>query len=356
MTPLYTKLFQKSLDEGYVPKQWRTADISPIFKKGERYEPANYRPVSLTSVTSKLLEHIIAKSVMIHLEGNSLLTDSQHGFRASRSCETQTLNFTQELTRGMASSQQYDVNVMDFSKAFHRVPHQRLLRKVSHYGINGQALSWLSSFLDQRTQRVLVDGEASDFCKVVSGVPQGTVLGPVLFLLFINDLPQVIDSPCKLFADDLLVSRKISKPEYVEALQRDLAKLEEWEDTWGMKFHPDKCEHIAITRKRNPIPSAYTLRGHTLKKVTQAKYLGITMTSKFEWRNHIEITSKKANKSLGFLKRNLAHAPKEIRETAYKTLVRPQAEYCAAIWDPHTDELAHKVEMVQRRSARFVLR
>ena len=356
LAPLYTKLFQKSLDEGYVPEQWRTADISPIFKKGERYEPANYRPVSLTSVTSKCLEHIVAKTIMTHLEENNLLTDTQHGFRARRSCETQILNFTQELMKGMAEGHQFDVNVMDFSKAFDRVPHQRLLRKVSHYGIINQVLSWLSSFLDKRTQRVLVDGEASDFCQVLSGVPQGTVLGPVLFLLFINDLPQMIDSPCKLFADDLLVYRRISTPQDIDALQQDLGKLEQWEDTWGMKFHPDKCEHITITRKRQPIPSTYTLRGHTLKKVTQAKYLGINMTEKLEWRRHIEITSKKANRSLGFLKRNLAHAPKEIRETAYKTLVRPQAEYCAAVWDPHTYDLAQKVEMIQRRSARFVLR
>ena len=142
---------------------------------------------------------------------------------------------------------------------------------------------------------------------------------------------QMIDSPCKLFADDLLVYRRISNPQDIDVLQRDLGKLEQWEDTWGMKFHPDKCEHITITRKRQPIPSTYTLRGHTLKKVTQAKYLGINLTQKLEWRKHIEITLKKANRSLGFLKRNLAHAPKEIRETAYKTLVRPQAEYCAAV-------------------------
>ena len=158
LSPLYTLLFQKSVDEGQVPTQWRTADVLPIFKKGEKYDPANYRPVSLTAITSKLLEHMMAKSIMTHLEDNGLPTNSQHGFRSKRSCETQLLNFTQELVKGMADGQQYDVNVMDFSKAFDRVPHRRLLLKADYYGIQGPVQSWLASFLDHRSQRNLVDG------------------------------------------------------------------------------------------------------------------------------------------------------------------------------------------------------
>ena len=203
---------------------------------------------------------------------------------------------------------------------------------------------------------MLVDGEASDFCKVVSGVPQGTVLGPVLFLVFINDLPSTINSPCKLFADDLVVYREVKCSQEEKVMQGDLNKLSEWEDKWGMKFHPDKCEHIIITRKRKPHISSYTLRGHQLKTVNQAKYLGVTISSKLEWKDHIETISKKANKTLGFLRRNLRSAPEETREMAYKSLVRPQLEYCSAVWDPHILEQVDTLEMVQRRAARFVLR
>ena len=356
LSPLYTALFQKSLEEGYVPMQWRTANVTPVFKKGEKYDPANYRPVSLTAITSKIMEHIIASKIMDHLEQNDLLCDCQHGFRPKRSCESQLLNFTQELFSGLADGQQFDVNIMDFSKAFDRVPHHRLLNKIKYYGIEGNVLSWLSSFLAMRSQRVLVDGETSDFCKVVSGVPQGTVLGPVLFLVFINDLPSTINSPCRLFADDLVVYREVKCSEDEEAMQQDLNKLSEWEDTWGMKFHPDKCEHIVITRKRKPYTSSYTLRGHLLKTVSQAKYLGVTISSKLEWKDHVEKMSKKANKTLGFLRRNLRNAPEETREIAYKTLVRPQLEYCSSVWDPYTSDQVDKIEMIQRRAARFVLR
>jgi hypothetical protein len=355
LSPLYTRLFQKSLDEGYVPTQWRTADVSPIFKKGEKYDPANYRPVSLTAVTSKCLEHIVAKQIMSHMEDNGILTDSQHGFRAKRSCESQILNFTQEITTGIAEGQQYDVNVMDFSKAFDRVPHARLLRKADFYGIQGQTHQWLRSFLESRSQRVLVDGEASDRCDVVSGVPQGTVLGPVLFLLFINDLPDTINSPCKLFADDLVVYRVIKGEADSVALQQDMDLLADWESRWGMKFHPDKCESMTLTRKRSPLQSTYSLRGHPLTKVNQAKYLGVTIASNLDWKTHINSSVSKANRSLGFLKRNLKRAPQGVRETAYKAMVRPQLEYCGAVWDPYTLDLTRKVEMVQRRAARFVL-
>ena len=167
-----------------------------MFKKG-----ANYRPVSLTSVLCKLLEHIITKNIMCHLEDNKLLVDSQHGFRAKRSCTSQVLNFVQELTVGLETGEQYDVHVMDFSKAFDRVPHMGLLKKLEYSGVTSCMLKWIKSFLHGRTQRVFVDGVASESSEVASGVLQGTVLGPILFLVYIINLPEYVASSTKLFAE-----------------------------------------------------------------------------------------------------------------------------------------------------------
>ena len=150
-----------------------------------------------------------------------------------------------------------------------------------------------------------MDGQSSDYCQVVSGVPQGTVMGPILFLIFINDLPNTVNSPCKLFADDLLIYRQICNREDEVKLQQDLDKLALWESRWGMKFHPDKCENITITRKKKPLATKYTLRGHPLKKVPSTKYLGVTLNNHLDWKEHTDTMVKKANKTLGFLRRNL---------------------------------------------------
>ena len=152
---------------------------------------------------------------------------------------------------------------------------------------------------------MLVDGEASDTCTVISGVPQGNALGLILYLLFINDLPSVINNPCKLFADDLVVYCDIKSEVDAATLQEDMNRLADWERTCGMKFHLDKCETVMITRKRKPIQTMYTLRGQGLHKVSKAKYLGVTISSSLEWNTHIINSVKKANKTLGFLKRNL---------------------------------------------------
>ena len=356
VAPLLVHLFQKSIDTGHVPTQWKCANITPVFKKGDKSDPANYRPVSLTSVPCKLLEHIISKHIMTHLESNNILTDSQHGFRAKRSCETQLLNFTQELLEGLANGDQYHVNIMDFSKAFDKVPHSRLLKKIEYYGIGENIHDWIKSFLSNRSQKVVVDGESSPSCDVDSGVPQGTVMGPILFLLFINDLPPTISSPCKLFADDLIVYRKITKQTDCNILQYDMNKLAKWERVWGMKFHPDKCETIIVSRKRKPHKHIYLLSGHPLKHVDEAKYLGVNISEDLDWSPHIRKVIIKANKSLGFIKRNLKAAPENIRSVAYKTLVRPQLEYCTSVWDPHHQNSVYQLEMVQRRAARFTLR
>ncbi len=186
---------------------WLLANISPIFKKGERYLPANYRPVSLTCISSKLLEHIVVKHILNHFDYNNILVDCQHGFRSRRSCETQLVTFVQELSQSMHGGTRTDVAIMDFSKAFDKVPHQRLLLKLNHYGVRGATLGWIEGFLSNRKQRVLVDGVTSPWASVHSGVPQGTVLGPLLFLAYINDLPNYTESPIRLFADDCLLYR-----------------------------------------------------------------------------------------------------------------------------------------------------
>ena len=154
-----------------------------------------------------------------------------------------------------------DLVILDFSKAFDRVPHRRLLEKLNHYGIRGQTHGWIKSFLSGRTQQVIVDGAASEKAPVISGVPQGTVLGPLLFLLFINDLPDCVTSRTRLFADDCIVYRNQQTPEDCGKLQRDLVSLAQWESKWGMSFHPDKCNVLRVTKKRTPFSSTYKLKG-----------------------------------------------------------------------------------------------
>jgi hypothetical protein len=355
VTPMLTKIFQATLEHGTVPKQWTNANVSPIFKKADRSKAANYRPVSLTSVSCKLLEHIILSSIMKHLEGNSLLSDSQHGFRQRRSCETQLVTFVQELVTSLSKGGQVDVIIMDFAKAFDKVPHNQLLGKLHHLGIQGLTLNWIKAFLDNRTQSVIVDGEMSDSAVVTSGVPQGSVLGPILFLCYINDLPDQVSSSCRLFADDSIVYRKIDKPEDSVTLQQDLDALVAWEAKWGMSFHPDKCTILSATRKRKPAIYTYILREHQLERVSQATYLGVELSSDMRWNSHIAKVKSKASRTLGFVKRNISTSSTKAKVLAYQTLVRPQLEYCAPVWNPYTVEAIYALEMVQRRAARYAL-
>jgi len=189
---------------GIVPKDWRTVSILLVFKKGDKSNAANYRPVSLTAICCKMQEHIICSNIMDPLSTYQILSDCQYGFRARRSCETQLITAIQDLAKNLSEEKQIDAILLDFSKAFDKVPHQRLLLKLKHYGIRDNTLQWIQHFLQDRTQQVLLDGSHSTTCYVDSGVPQGTVLGPLLFLLFINYLPDIVKSNAPLFADDCL--------------------------------------------------------------------------------------------------------------------------------------------------------
>ena len=218
-------------------------------------------------------------------------------------------------------------------------------------------MRWINAFLCYRQQRVVVNGVKSDWAPVVSGVPQGTVLGPLSFSLHINDITADIASEIRLFADACVGYREIKNKEDTLKLQRDIERLGNWARTWGMRFQPVKCNMMQLTRKHlNKIQASYILEGAVLENVDNIKYLGVTISNDLKWNTHISNICTKANRSLGFLRRTLSSCPQNVKEAAYNGMVRPILEYGSSVWDPHTDKLQEELEMVQNRAARFVTR
>ena len=209
----------------------------------------------------------------------------------------------------MQMGKQTDLILLDFSKAFDKVAHEKLLLKLHQYGIRGDTLNWIKDFLDNRKQTVVINGINSDEVPVSSGVPQGSVLGSILFLAYINDLPEQVKSRVRLFADDTVMYLAISSTMYLaissttegQVLQIDLACLEQWEKMWDMQFNPSKCQVLHITRKVKPLYTKYILHNVELESASAAKYLGVTIADDLSWSPHIDITTKKANQTLGFL-------------------------------------------------------
>ena len=284
LAPILTSIYRASLQQATVPEEWKKANVVPIFKEGDHSAASNYRPVSLTSIASKVMEHIISSQVMRHLDINDVLQDCQHGFRKRRSCETQLLLSADDFLKTLDMNVQTDAILLDFSKAVDRVAHKHLLKKLEAIGVTGTTLGWILSFLADREQTVVLEGMSSDAKPVTSGVPQGTVLGPLLFLVYINDLPNCVNSSTiRLFADDCLIYREIHSQQDTEYLQTDLDALQTWERRWLMSFHPQKCQLLRITRKPSPIIAQYNIHGHVLEVADTAKYLGVTLQKHCAW-------------------------------------------------------------------------
>ena len=354
LAPILQVIFQQSLDTGMVPADWKRANVAAIYKKGDKNLASNYRPVSLTSVSCKVLEHIVFRAIMDHVDLYKILKNFQHGFRAQHSCETQLITTIEDLAKGLNDKQQLDLLILDFSKAFDVVGHQRLLRKLSHYGINGTTLTWLESWLTGRTQRVVVEGECSDETPVTSGVPQGTVLGPLMFILYINDISADTSSSIRLFADDCVLYRVVSNTRDAEMLQGDLSQLCGWADTWQMDFNPIKCHVLSVTRKKTPIRYPYCISGVELEHVSHHPYLGVEIAADLSWGPHLNQTIPKAQRSLNLLRHNLYGCSPQTKEMAYKALVRPVLEYASSAWDVFQANHVKRLESIQRKAARFV--
>lgn len=301
------------------------------------------------------MEHIVLSHMAKHLSSNNILINEQHGFRQRFSCETQLISAIHDWAKSINTCSQTDVILLDFSKAFDSVPHQRLLMKLDFYGIRGNMLMWIKAFLSNRSQSVSVNGIQSSSKPVLSGVPQGSILGPVLFLLYINDISSSVKSRLRLFADDCILYSEIREVQDCWALQDDLEQLSLWSNTWQLNFNVKKCYQLGITCKKIPTMFQYSLAGQPISRVSSAQYLGVTVTDNLSWNEHINQICKKANSTLGLLRRILSGCDTKVKDTAYRTLVRPKLEYPCCAWNPFTKQNITQIEMVQRRAARFVL-
>jgi len=284
---------------------------------------------------------------------NDWLYEGQHGFRPGYSCESQVISVCQDIADSLDNGDKIDAIIVDFSKAFDLVPHGRLLAKIANSGVDTRVVVWIREFLSGRTQRVRVDGKLSEEVRVTSGVPRGSVLGPILFLAYVNDISKNMESTIRLFADDCVIYKKIIKPEDMDKLQRDLDRLGKWATENAMKINPGKSKAIRFTRARATVPLSYSLMGKIIPQTSSCKYLGIILRSDLSWADQVNYTVKKAWKALHFTMRILKKGNSNTRSLAYRSLVRPILEYGAACWDPYREGQIRALDRVQKRAARF---
>ena len=353
ITPLST-IFQKSSNEGIVPSQWLVACITAIHKKGLKNLFENYRPVSITSIICKMMESIVRDKIVMHMEKNNLFSPKQHGFVPLRNCMTNLLICMEHWTTMIENGLPIDIIYTDFAKAFDRVPHHRLLQKMKNLGIIGRMGNWIKAFLTGRTQRVRVEEELSSWKSVKSGIPQGSVLGPTLFVIFINDMPDVINSMCQLFADDAKIFSSVKSLDDNKTLQDDINKLTEWSARWQLPFNIAKCKSLHIGKSNNKY--VYEMNGQRLEQVTEEKDLGVLIDNELKFHKQTATAIKKANGVLGLIKKSFALLDSVTLTLLYKTLVRPHLEYGNVVWGPYFMEDIKAVERVQRRVTKMLPR
>ena len=346
-------LFTKSIESGKIPEEWRDADVVPIFKKGRRSEPGNYRPVSLTIITGKLLERIVKDRITNHIESNNLLSNSQHGFRSGRSPQTNLIEYLNLTTKWLDEGKSFDVLYLDFAKAFDVVCHDRLVLKLKQFGIEGKIGRWLDDWLRGRRQRVRVDGSHSEWERVVSGVIQGSVLGGPLFDIFIDDIDlAVLLARIFKFADDSKIAKIIANEVDRRQMQKIIDNLSAWAKLWGMRFNISKCKVLHMGNN-NP-EYEYTLDGVKINRAEEEKDLGVWIQTSLKPSKHCATAAKTANFAMGQLLRAFHYRKKSNLIPLYKTFVRPRLEFAASAWSPWNEGDIQTLEKVQERLLRQI--
>ena len=300
------------------------------------------------------METILRDKLVNFLGENSLIKNSQHGFRNKRSCLTNLLDFYNDVFNIFDESKAVDVFYLDFQKAFDKVPHKRLLSKLNSHGITGKIHSWLEDWLYERKQRVVINGKESNWRNVLSGVPQGSVLGPILFVIFVNEMDEGLTCKISKFADDTKITGRVTTTAEKALIQSDLDRLVNWSNKWQMSYNVNKCKilHIGSSNDR----SNYSMNGTELLKVNEEKDLGVNISNDLKPGKHCSEVVKTANKLIGFIGRTFEFKSDKVVLTLFNALVRPHLEYCVQFWSPYYRKDIEKLERVQRRATKLIPR
>lgn len=354
LQPLHT-IFNRCIKSGRFPMQWKHSNVIPIFKSGSRSDISNYRPISINNIFAKVFDSILSKILTAHVK--DCIVDSQHGFTQGRSTETNLFLFTNFITENLENGFSVDCIYTDIKKAFDRVPINLLLNKLHYlYRIGEPLLSCISASLCDRSQQIAVGGFTSPPISVSSGVGQGTHLGPILFLLFINDLRSVFKhSQFLQFADDCKIFVGTSSIADLSALQKDLDAFVLWCTAGGLELNADKCKHMRFSRKSNPINFTFSINNIDLETVLCIKDLGVYLDTKLTFNTHVDKIASKANKLLGYIRRTTTSFTNlRCIVILYTAFVRSIIDYCSTIWAPFYYVHIDRLERIQRKFVKML--
>jgi hypothetical protein len=344
--PLAT-IFRSLIETKDLPSEWKHSIITPKFKKGNPSDVRNYRPIALTCVCSKMFESIIAGDVLAYLTEHNLISKSQHAFLKKHSTTTNLLESVHDWTLSVSNKKAVTIAYIDFCRAFDSISHPKLIHKLSSYGITGNLLFWIQAFLTNRTQVVKISSHMSTYISVTSGVPQGSVLGPLLFLLFINDLTDstLPNVHVKLFADDLKLYTELSYSSAHTNFQSQLNLIHLWATTWQLEISYEKCNILNLHDK---LPQTFSFNTTQIRTADSVNDLGVLIAPSLKFNNHIDSIILKAKQRASIIHRSFLSKDKTILTRAFTTYVRPLLEYASPVWSPCHLTLISAIESVQR--------
>lgn len=348
-------LFNESLHKSVVPASFKEANVCPVPKKGDLSDVSNYRPISLLNSEIKLFERLVFKYLYNHLHTNNLLSSLQSGFIPGDSTVSQLTYLYNTFCQALDSGKEVRVVFCDISKAFDRVWHHGLLSKLEAAGVTGDVLDWFKSYLSNRKQRVVLPGAVSDWIFMHAGVPQGSILGPLLFLLYINDIVIDIGSNIRLFADDTTVFIVVEDPvTAADCINTDLARISQWAAMWLVTFNPQKTESMLVSRKMNRAqhPPLF-MQNVQITEVDSHKHLGIVFSRDCSWHKHINYISEKAWTRINIMRKLKFQLDRKSLETIYIVFIRPLLEYGDVIWDNCTQYEKRELDKIQNEAARI---
>ena len=358
LTSPLCRLFDLCLSNGVFPSQWKTASVTPIHKRDSKADPTKYRPISLLSNISKIMEAAVQKQLQRYLLSNNLISSRQFGFKPGHSTADLLNILSQKWNNSLDQSDEVCVIALDIKGAFDKVWHNGLCSKLRAKGVSGVLLTWIHNYLSDRSINVVLSGQSSDTASINASVPQGSILGPLLFSVFIDDLVDVCENELFLYADDSTLFAPIKKSDDINtaaaSLNRDLNNMKVWAQKWKVTFEPTKCKTMVLSRKRTPSKLDLYFGDCRLPIVNDLDILGVTIDSKLTWSKHLSTISTRAGQKLGALRKVANKLDSEGRATVYKSQVRSVMEYASLSWINASPTILAQLDNIQKKALKVI--